>query len=202
MNLTAAIGWSLLSLVLAISAFVWDRDLSVREQLRRKKESKKDAPFRPRKTVMWIVVLGVLAVLVVVFLFLIASQISLMFAVSSVLALSLLIVIGCGVYWGIRDRLRRDDWVETFRFKQFRMKYLFIGLLVIAVIVNVVRIPLTQDTTSLYWYAVSGAMLIIALLGTVAYIGMQNLFFGRGSGKRLNRLRELEEKRKKDSSHR
>ena len=202
MNLTAAIGWSLLFLVLAISAFVWDRDLSVREQLRRKKESKKDAPSRPRKTVTWIVVLGALAVLAVVFLFLIASQISLMFAVSSVLALSLLIVIGCGVYWGIRDRLRRDDWVETFRFKQFRLKYLFIGLLVIAVIVNVVRIPLTQDTTSLYWYAVGGVMLIIALLGTVAYIGMENFFFGRGSGKRLNRLRELEEKRKKDSSHR
>ncbi len=200
MNLTAAIGWSLLFLVLAISAFVWDRDLSVREQLRRKKESKKDAPSRPRKTVTSIVVLGVLAVLVVVFLFLIASQISLMFAVSSVLALSLLIVIGCGVYWGIRDRLRRDDWVETFRFKQFRMKYLFIGLLVLAVIVNVVRIPLTQDTTSLYWYAAGGVMLIIALLGTVAYIGMENFFFGRGSGKRLNRLRELEEKRKEDSS--
>ncbi|MHC2067340.1 hypothetical protein ACYFX5_07705 [Bremerella sp. T1] len=200
MNLTAAIGWSLLFLVLAISAFVWDRDLSVREQLRLKKESKKDAPSRPRKTVTWIVVLGALPVLVVVFLFLIASQISLMFAVSSVLALSLLIVIGCGVYWGIRDRLRHDDWVETFRFKQFRLKYLFIGLLVIAVIVNVVRIPLTQDTTSLYWYAVGGAMLIIALLGTVAYIGMENLFFGRGSGKRLNRLRELEEKRKEDSS--
>lgn len=200
MNLTAAIGWCLLFLVLAISAFVWDRDLSVREQLRRKKESKKDAPSRPRKTVTWIVVLGALAVLAVVFLFLIASQISLMFAVSSVLALSLLIVIGCGVYWGIRDRLRRDDWVETFRFKQFRLKYLFIGLLVIAVIVNVVRIPLTQDTTSLYWFAVGGVMLIIALLGTVAYIGMENFFFGRGSGKRLNRLRELEEKRKEDSS--
>ncbi|WDI42985.1 hypothetical protein [Bremerella sp. P1] len=36
---------------------------------------------------------------------------------------------------------------------------------------------------------------IISLITVVAYLGTDTLFFGRGSGRRANRLREIEKRR-------
>jgi len=195
MNQTAVLGWGLMFVVIGLCAFVWDRDLSIRE-LRRRQE----AP--PRKKRNWQVIvtrivslLGILAAGAFLWLLYASGHVSLVTALTMAMLLILACVLVRCFIWYVASWAKYDAKFQQRPTIRFQLSHLLGLTALVAFLMGFGRILIEKDTVAFNWWMIAGLSLFGILLAKVIYIGVENLFFGYGSGKRINRLRELEKEK-------
>ncbi|MFN3150932.1 hypothetical protein [Bremerella sp.] len=186
---TAVLGWGLMFVLLGLCAFYWDRDLSIR-QLQREKEARSKKEINWRVIVIRIVsLLGILAVGVYLGqLYANGSMPWVEVLLMAILLIFAIAILRCFI-WYVTSLLKTSKPLPRLRFKLIHVLGI-IGLM--ALFFGTIRMMAEQDETAFTGWSIAGFILLGTLISMVVYIGVDNLFFGYGSGKRVNRLRELE----------
>ncbi|MBI1247402.1 hypothetical protein GC197_06090 [bacterium] len=102
--------------------------------------------------------------------------------------------------WSIGYRLRSGGLLPNvgtvLRNLRFRTWQAFVVVTVAAVIAGFVRAFYPNESPVILAVITLLGLVLVTPLIVVAYLGIDTLFFGRGSGARINRMREIEAKRK------
>lgn len=203
MNAAAAIGWAILFLVVGVCAFVWDRNLSLRN--RRLKTDAAGQPQRKRFPISvgaGISLAGSLAYVVLMGYAYLSGGMPL----ASIVALTVVLLLGSlvmmNLVWFTSDLLREGNlgkramsWLRSSRFQLWQLMG-FMGA--VAVVAGIVRACYPNESIGMWLMMTAGFSLLLVLFGAISYLGIDTLRFGRGSGRRVNRLQELRERRRRE----
>ncbi|MEW4562295.1 hypothetical protein AB1K70_07200 [Bremerella sp. JC770] len=186
------IGWGILFVVLGVCAFYWDRDLSV-FALRRKKSAPPKRELRwPAIVIRVVNLLAILSAVVWLWGLYLQDRITLIEMLALAIFLAFAVVLVHCFIWYVTSWLRYDRVVQQLRAFRFKLVHLLVATALVALLLGIVRMLVERDEVAFRWWVIAGSLFFSALIGTVFYIGAESLFFGYGSGKRMNRLRELE----------
>lgn len=188
MNQTAVLGWGLMFVVIGVCALYWDRDLSVREWRRRKDARPKGNRNWPMIVMRTVALLGILSAGVV----LSGGYLQGMLHPIEVLLIVMFLVFGivllrCFI-WYFTSWVKHIQGLPKVRFKLVHLIG-FTGLL--GLFLGATRIIVLRDEVAFAWWVFAGGIIAGVMVAALFYIGVENLSFGYGSGKRINRLHEL-----------
>ncbi|WP_146115672.1 MULTISPECIES: hypothetical protein [Pirellulaceae] len=196
MQFWSVIGWGLLFVGIAFCAFVVDRDRSIRDQRNqeaRSERKRRTNRFSWRMVTSKITQMGTVA-WALLFVGLIAVGL-----IPFIVPLVLITLLGLSVGWFVQDLIREGKlWRKTkhtVRSLGFGLRHMMAFLTILGVTAGVVRARYPQASITELALTMMFFTVIVSLLVGVAYLGVDTLLFGRGSGRRANRLREIEKRR-------
>jgi len=195
MQQTPVIGWGIMFVVLGVCAFYWDRDLSILALRRRKSAPPKRELCWPAMVIRVVNLLAILSAVVWLWGLYLQDRVTLIEMLALAIFVAFAVVLVHCFIWYVTSWFRYNRVVQRLRAFRFKLIHLLVGTGLVALLLGVVRMMVERDEVAFQWWVIAGSLFFSVLIGTVFYIGAESLFFGYGSGKRMNRLRELEKDR-------
>lgn len=195
----AVYGWGFLFVVIALCAFVLDRDMSVRD---RKLQAGLPEEKRRRNRFPWVTLIGSVAVVAAIGYAIVYGGSFRYAVVPLIVHIVLFSLLGLSILWFFAGVFREGNLARkakhVVRSLGFGLWHLMAFLTILGVSAGAVRAyypnaPIGEQILTTLFFTV-----IISLITVVAYLGTDTLFFGRGSGRRANRLREIEKRREEE----
>ncbi len=102
--------------------------------------------------------------------------------------------------WGLRRA--GGEFFAQLRRQRFSLKYAMLFIALTALATQIIRVNLPQEPLLFSLVLAGGLSITVSLLVVIVAMGIDNLRFGRGHHRRVNRLRELEERSSRSASRR
>lgn len=200
MHQSAVLGWGLLFVGIAYCAFVVDRDLSIREQ---RLQAELPEGKRRRSRFPWGVMAGSTLLVGAIGCGAYFSDLMPFALVPLTVHLVLLVLFLIGVNWFLHRPPSREVHLgrktkHTARSLGFGLRHLMALLTVLGVTAGIVRARYPEAGFDEFVATTIFFTVIVSLFVAIAYLGADTLLFGRGSGRRANRLREIEKRREEE----